>query len=403
MRIQRAAGLVAIALVLAASACGRGEDSRRVDADGPRAPEDSRELALAREASFAADAAGTERVTPDGVALGVDAQYFEPLTVGTWTAPDECAFNTIVDVTVDGAPFSSTPFDGPTRHDDIEQAGFVGGVVPVGVTGTGEAARLVLVVAFAHGSVVTLHVNDPYSDTSATVDTQPADGWSPLGLLVAEGDGPVDVEVVTQDETGASTTTPLTVPPAAGSELAVLTPEWVFDTAGVGPQCEPPAGQPGNAQPEPDPDDQPTTPQPGEQPDDPAGATASALEAIRIVYDMADIYDEAKVDHLERPEHAAVILEEIREQRVVEPYISQLDPVFDSVVFTSPTEASVRYRVGPTYAWEIGRVLLIDGTWRVALGTLCRDLADAFYSCPDVDLDPPPGPLGGGPIAIEYD
>ena len=139
---------------------------------------------------------------------------------------------------------------------------------------------------------------------------------------------------------------------------------------------------------------QPTTPDPGEQPDDPADATASALEAIRIVYDIGDLYDEDKVDHMERPEEAAAILEEIREQRVVEPYISNLDPVFDSVVFTSPTEASVRYRVGPSYAWEIGRVLLIDGTWRVALGTFCRDLSDAIYTCPNVTQDPRPGPLG---------
>jgi hypothetical protein len=384
--------------VLLLAGCARGEQARRVETDGPRTPEHAAEFALARAASYGLASAATDRVTPDGVALGVDAQYFEPLVVRGWTAPDECAFNTVVDVTVDGVPFSSVPFDGPTRQDDATQSGFVGGIVPVTAPDTGEPARLVLVVAFAHGSVVTLEPAAPSDTPWSTVDTQPADGWSPLGLLVPDGDGSVDVQLTTQDAAGASATTPLTVSDDGGS-LSVLTPEWVFDTEGVGPQCTPPAdAAPLNPPTEPTPGDQPATPTPGGQPDDPTGATADVLEAIRIVYDIGDLYDQAKVDHMERPAEAAVILDEIREQQVVEPYISNLAPVFDSVVFTDPDSASVRYRVGPSYSWEIGRVLLIDGTWRVALGTFCRDLGDAFYTCPNVEQDPRPGPLGGTEI-----
>ena len=72
----------------------------------------------------------------------------------------------------------------------------------------------------------------------------------------------------------------------------------------------------------------------------------------------------------------------------------QLVPVFDGLVFLSPTEAAVSYQVGPDFHWEVGRVLLIDGAWRVALGTVCRDLLDAAFRCADVEVDPPPGPLG---------
>jgi hypothetical protein len=391
---HRPALVLTAALLLAA--CARGEDGHRVETDGPRPSEvDEAAFALARDASYDSTSASTERVSPDGVALGVQAQYFVPLQVDGWTAPDECAFNTIVDATVDGAPYSSTPFDGPQRQDDVEQAGFVGGVVPASAPDTGEAARLVLVVAFAHGSVVTLEPAEPVDTGWATVDSQPADGWSPLALLVPEGEGAVEVRMTTTDAAGTSATTDLTVPPADGSKLAVLTPEWAFDPAAVGDQCVPPEGTTAiNPPPEPDPGGQPSAPTPGEQPDDPAAATAQALEAIRIVYDIGDMYDEAKVDHMERPAEAAAILDEIRQQRVVEPYMSNLEPRFDSVVFTSPTEASVLYRVGPSYSWELGRVLLIDGTWRVALGTFCRDLSDALYTCPNVTQDPRPGPLG---------
>lgn len=79
---------------------------------------------------------------------------------------------------------------------------------------------------------------------------------------------------------------------------------------------------------------------------------------------------------------------------IVDPYLGALDPVFDSLVFLSPTEVAVVYQVGPSYHWEIGRVLLIDGHWRVALGTMCRDLMDAACTCADVVADPRPGPLG---------
>jgi hypothetical protein len=386
-----------VVATLALAACSRGNETRRVETDGPRPSEvDAQAFALAREASYDSASAGTQRVTPDGLTLTLQAQYHEPLRAADWTAPDECAFNTTVDTTVDGVPFSSVPFEGPTREDEPEQAGFVGGVVPVTVPATGEPARLVLVVGFEQGAVLTVEPVAPAPDRGwSPVDSQPTDGWSPLGVLVPEGDGPVDVELTTQAPDGQVTAATVSVPPADGATLHVLTEDWRFDTTAVGPQCEPPPdAAPLNPPTEIDPGGQPTAPTPGEQPDDPAAETARVLEAIRIVYDIGDVYDRAKVEHLERPDEAAVILEEIREQRVVEPFIPQLDPRFDSVVFTSPTEASVLYRVGPSYAWELGRVMQVDGTWRVALGTLCRDLADAFYRCPNVTPDPPPSPLG---------
>ena len=191
----------------------------------------------------------------------------------------------------------------------------------------------------------------------------------------------------------------------ADEALLSLTPEWYFDPAQVGDQCVPPDGataqEPVNTT-IPNPTDllggevgaKPELPQPGDQPADPASETAEALLSIRTVYDIYDLYNPEKHALTDDPPLAAVIFKETQQLQVVEPFIGQLDPIFDSLVFTAPSEASVLYQVGPSYQWEIGRVILIDGTWRVALGTLCRDLNDAGYQCPGVESDPRPGPLG---------
>jgi hypothetical protein len=392
-RTLRFAAPALLLVLLGASACGRSTPDEQVvvgDLDGQGA-EDAR-LALAEQASAPLTETTSERTTPHLVTLSTTAEYFEPATLGTWTAPDECAFNTRVDVTVDGTSWPSPPFEGPEAPDDERTSGFVGGVVPLA-----DGGAFVLVAGYAHHSTLSLAV-----DPAAAVDSQPADGWTALGLLVPE-DLPVETvaTVVAEAADGSRTTTELVVPPVAGGgELAVLTPEWAFDLQAVGEQCEPPpdALPPVDDDlPEPPEPEQPELGEPGEQPADPAASTAQVLESVRIVFDVVDEFsDEEQIARLELHPQTETVVREVREQQVIEPYRSNLEPVFDSVVFTSPTTAEVLYRVGPSYAWEVGRVLLQDGTWRVALGTLCRDLADAIYTCPGVEQDPPPGPLGGG-------
>src|SRR5690606_30554008 len=139
--------------------------------------------------------------------------------------------------------------------------------------------------------------------------------------------------------------------------------------------------------------DAPKLPAPGAAPADPTAAADEALRAIRTMYDLSDLYAASKRDRIERPEAWDVMREELLRNDVVAPYMSNLDPEFRSSVFVSPTEVHVIYRVGPSYQWEIGRVQLIDGTWRVAMGTFCRDLSAAGYRCDGVVNDPPPGPL----------
>ncbi len=406
--------LSGLALVILASSCGSDPNESVVVVDDrssedAEAPFDAR--AAADGASFRAETDDTARVTPDGVTLDVDAQYFEALRVEGWTAPDECTYDTAVAVEIDDGALrlESPPLDGPTSDDDLQRDGLLGAAIPRTDPLSGEGALLLLVVAFTHDSVVTMTVAEPLETSPySALDTQPADGWTPLGLLIPteghSGSSSVGVDLSYEDEAGGVESVAVELPRIAGDEeLSVLTDSWIFDESGVGAQCTPPPGEteplnrpvPGGT----DPlggiiGDKPTLPDPGEAPEGLPSATAEVLTAIRTVYDIGNVYDEAKADHMENPELARRILQEIRENEIVEPYLGRLDPIFDSVVFTSPTEASVLYQVGPSYHWEIGRVLAIDGSWRVALGTFCRDLSDAIYTCPNVTPDPRPGPLG---------
>jgi hypothetical protein len=402
------AALVTVLVLLAACGSGTGGETsvELIDDEPVESPDElSGALARASELSFATGETGTTRITAAGVASRVDVRYFEPVHLGPWTAPDECAFNTEIEVELDDVQtLASPPFEGPRATTDLGTTGLLGTLLPVTVPTTGEPGLVALVVAFGHDQVLTVSAED--ATAPGALDSQPLDGWTSLAILVPGDDDTtsVDVTVTKEDIGGEGASGSVTLPRHdPGEGLAVLTDEWLFDESLVGEQCEPPAGDygPSNQLAPPETDlfntpigQKPTLPPPGEQPVDVPGSTAAVLDSIRMVYDISNLYDEAKIDHVENPTLALVIFREARANRVVEPYLSQLDPEFDSVAFASPTEAAVLYRVGPGYHWEIGRVVFADGAWRVALGTLCRDLSDAVYTCPGVAPDPRPGPLG---------
>ncbi len=387
---------------------GEEEDGREEVPETAPPDQTADALSSAARLSYNVQTAGTGRTTAAGLGVTVGVTYFEPIQLDTWTAPDECAVTTRVDVTVENVgALGPTLFEGPEATADRGTSGMLGTVLPMTIGDPARPSLVALVVAFGHDSVVTL--TSTSADTeggAAALDSQPLDGWTPLSIVLPDTEEAEDYELVVslESQNGDTANETITVSHNETADaLDVLNPNWVFDTQSVGEQCQPPidTGDPTN-QPrlaETDPfgvsiSEPPPLPDPGEQPDDVPAATAAVLGSIRTVYDLGDVYAEDKAGYVEIPELARQILDEARQNRVVEPFLSALDPEFDSVAFQSPTEAAVLYRVGPGYHWSIGRVLLIDGTWRVALGTLCRDLAPAMYACPNVTRDPPPGPLG---------
>ena len=459
---RRAARTVAVALGVAVVALGPAACTDGGQEDGGLeviTDLDDTDAAMdqAGRVSYGVAGGGIDRVTADGLRLSVAANYFEPLRIAGWTAPDECAFDTEVTLGVSrsavAARRSTTgPFEGPTGDGDAATSGLLGQVLAVGEPGTkpitdpsgtsgpvgdevpgdeqpdgeqspttivamdeeptADSPVAIVVVAFDHRAQATLRFTEPLADSPfASVDTQPADGWTPLALMVpaavwASGDLP-PLELVIETAEGTSTdavdVSRLGAPDMGEGALRVLTDDWRFDLAAVGSQCEPPV-ESGAALNQPRPTESdvfganirpaPTLPQPGEQPANPTDATAQALDAIRAVYDIEHLHDEGKAARTDDPETARRIFDAVRANRVIEPYLSNLAPVFGAVTFTSPTEAAIVYRVGPSYQWEIGRVVEIDGEWKLAIGTLCRDLSAAGYSCPGIAIDPPPGPIG---------
>ncbi len=471
-------------------------------------------FAVSRAASFTASDAATARISPDGVQLDVHALYLEPVSFEGWTAPEQCSFNTLVELEIDGGRFvfESPPLEGPTSDDDRTNNGVLAATVPwESDDGADSDSMLVVVVLFDHDTAATIAAvteaespdepseesavpdaevtveeetaddeiaddenaedenadedtaddptddedaadesadddsaddenaaDDPTDDetddgedgegvdpsddteapdepseekldtpTNSATDTQPVDGWTPLAVLVSADTDPtsVDVELRFSRQDGSEESTLISVPTdLAPGQMANLTDAWRFDESLVDESCTPPEKTPEEPTNTTVPTpvdlvgeiigDQPELPDPGDQPADPEAATAEAMAAIRTVYDIYNLYDPAKHAFLDDPVLAAQIFEETQSIQLVEPLVGELDPIFDSMVFTSSTTGEVLYRVGPIYQWEIGRVLIVDGTWRVALGTLCRDLSDALYICPNVELDPRPGPLG---------
>lgn len=382
--------------------------------------------ALAAGNASAAGSMDLPSMTPEG--LGLHVEYFEALRKGDWVAPEHCWFSTRVGV---GGMLSSGGFDGP-RSDDDREAGegvLVGSLseppysgptttftddpiepeVPASppphegdLPSPGMTNTVVLAAVFGHDQVAELTTSDPSAVEGRASDSGPVDGWSLLSVVL---EVPVEARTTTVQlrrvaDDGTETTEELEVR-LGRSDLQLLTDRWSFDLEGVDDSCVPPDEETTNQPHDPESDlfgspigDAPELPPPGEQPADPTASTFEALASLRAVYDMSDVYAGSKAEFVENPDDWRVMLVKLAANDVVGPYLSRLDPVFRNSVFVSPTELHVLYRVGPTYQWEIGRVLLIDGRWRVAAGTVCRDLAAANYTCPMVTPDPPPGPLG---------
>lgn len=430
---RRAIGAAAIALALTGAllggACtGGGDESVDVITEAPDA--DGERAALADDNAYSSAGGRMEGAQVDGGWL--DVEYFEALRKGEWVAPDHCWFSTRVSV---NDTLASDGFAGPSSDLDRDAGdGLLVGALQSSIavpqelppdttvptddtTGTTvvgsepypdaswseRPAVLAVAVVYGHDQVVELRSDDPSVIEGHGLESQPLDGWNMLRVALdpetAPGDG-VNVTLRRVHEDGTETSEDLRIP-LGGDGLELRTEAWRFDLAAVDGSCEVPGGEVDNTPAPTETDilgspvgEAPRLPAPGEQPADPTAAADQALASLRSVYDITDVYSAEKREHIEDPEAYDQIRQALIANDVVGPYMSNLDPQFRSAVFVSPTEAHILYKVGPSYQWEIGRVLLIDGRWRVAAGTFCRDLSAAGYTCPGVVKDPRPGPLG---------
>jgi len=122
----------------------------------------------------------------------------------------------------------------------------------------------------------------------------------------------------------------------------------------------------------------PALPAAGEQPADPAAARTAITDAYAKAYQggAAELVQD----------YAA--LEPAMEQSTKRfpQQATSATAVASEIVFTSPTEAAVRYDIkiqgSTSFGNRIGKAVFVDGRWKVARETICADLSLAGVTCP---------------------
>lgn len=133
----------------------------------------------------------------------------------------------------------------------------------------------------------------------------------------------------------------------------------------------------------PGPPSPPPLPAPGVQPANLGAARASVTAAFTTVYN-GTLNTTARAAVVQDNAGIAALFDHVL-QGPNGPAARTAATHVDDVVFTSPTDAAVRYTVGTastSYGPTIGHAVSINGTWKVTRETACTDLAVAGAPCP---------------------
>jgi hypothetical protein len=140
---------------------------------------------------------------------------------------------------------------------------------------------------------------------------------------------------------------------------------------------------PADTSPDPVVESPPTTiAEPGEQPADPAAAEEEVRAAYTRLFDFSQPR-EGRAQLSERPAVWFAANKALVEGQYGD-MVEGLHAVVHEVVFTSPTGAAVRFDLasaGYSSADQIGRALLVDGRWVVAIETTCAQASIAGVQC----------------------
>lgn len=130
-------------------------------------------------------------------------------------------------------------------------------------------------------------------------------------------------------------------------------------------------------------------PPPGdEQPADPAGARAEIEQLFGVRY--SDLTDADRIARLDDPTG----MREVYDRLVNSSYREQVlgsRTVFHDVVFLSATRAAVQYETEipgyppQAFGLQFGEVFLVDGRWKLARESVCRDVQLAGITCPPAE------------------
>jgi hypothetical protein len=204
------------------------------------------------------------------------------------------------------------------------------------------------------------------ADADAT-ETMLGVGFVPAGAIRLEGGG-----------SGGDTSVTTTVAPPAGATDPASEPSTTVVQPGV--VASPDGALPAECSPPP-----PTLPAPGEQPADPGAARAAVTDAFTTAYAGGVGSDDAKRAAVQDGDALAETMDAARSGGFAQ-QVKDAHAVVTEVVFTSPTEAAVRYDIKienyTNFDGRIGKAVLVDGRWKVARVTVCADLSLAGVTCP---------------------
>jgi hypothetical protein len=306
----------------------------------------------------------SERTTAEGIVLRAHLQqsqgefadqWWPGADFGDWKPADWCmpagqlriSMNNATMANLGWASWYSAPKNG------LSVSTFAGGYVE-GAPVFGAAIQL------APGATnVTLTTADGRSDSAAPI--------ADLALLAISG--PITEDFTVTVERPESTTT---------TSAADLTATWT--STDYNDACQPPP---------------PALPEPGEQPADPAAARAAAEESWAKARDFDGLDTAERLGLIDDPTGVAEAWDAIGASTYAEAAGSSQSVIRD-FVFTSPTEAWVRYDVLTSVTNILNRygILILgdDGVWRVTRATICQDIAIVPESAcqPGVELILPP-------------
>ncbi len=305
-------------------------------------------------------ATATTRELADGAELRVGLNRYDPAIYELppfWDPPAWCFPSGDVEVEVDDAA------GGPSVVRTVRYAATEEGRVEARTTVVGAETgtdRWVTVVQAPPGAAT---IRAEYPDGQVD-EAPPVDGVGVLSTPVGSGVGGLDLE-----------SGPLTVVTVAersdGTELARHEGPWTEDELGD-PVVDPPYARPACTVPT-------ELPEPGlQQPEDPAAAEA----AVRAVWEEVwahpgAVTTEQQLAVVQDTRGVGAALDTVK-AGVSEEVLDQTTISIDGVVFASPAQAFVAYRVdiaSGTYARLFGELVLDGGTWKVTRGTAC-DLAE---------------------------
>ena len=129
----------------------------------------------------------------------------------------------------------------------------------------------------------------------------------------------------------------------------------------------------------------PALPEPGEQPGDADAARQAIESAFVTAYNggLGDTPEKRAV--VEGSESLVGVMDQIRNGSFAQ-QVKDATAKVTEIVFVSPTEAAVRYDIlvanYSNFTDRIGRAKLIDGVWKVAHATVCKDISLASGNCP---------------------